>query len=185
MAVKCQATPDEQLARAKAEGWQYEGDMRTEGEVLDLLYSLARILKPEVAVETGTYAGHGTKAIATALEANGKGHLWTVESDPELTPKYAEMELDRTTFVNDDSVRWSAYESPEQIDFAFVDCAEQPKDRVSVFANLLPKIRQGGMILAHDTHFLLKEEYLDKLIVLAGPPSLLLPALNGIAIWSR
>lgn len=183
MAVECQVTPDEQLARAKAEGWAYTGDMRTEGEVLDLLYSLARILKPEVAVETGTYQGHGTKAIATALEANGKGHLWTVESDTDLVEAYTEM--DRTTFVNDDSVRWSAYESPEQIDFAFVDCAEQPKDRVSVFANLLPKISQGGMILAHDTEFLLREDYLNKMIVLAGPPSLHLPALNGVSVWAR
>ena len=58
--------------------------MRTEGEVLDLIYALVCIEKPEVCVETGTYHGHGTRAIMEGLESNGKGHLWTVENDREM-----------------------------------------------------------------------------------------------------
>ena len=42
------ATVDEQVARAKSEGWNYRGDMATEGEVLDLIFALVRCEKPDV-----------------------------------------------------------------------------------------------------------------------------------------
>ena len=174
-------TVDEQVARAEAEGWRYRGDMATEGEVLDLIYALVCIEKPEVCVETGTYHGHGTRAIMEGLESNGKGHLWTVENDKEMV--YAPQ--DRVTYNFADSVEWSANEAPDGIDFAFVDCGP-PEVRVEVFKNLLPKMNVGKLILVHDTDFY-EHQYLDALREAAymngGDEMLHFPALNGVTAW--
>ena len=42
-----------------------------------LLYFLARLTRPTVAVETGVAAGHSTAALLMALRANSSGHLWS------------------------------------------------------------------------------------------------------------
>ena len=42
-----------------------------------LLHFLVRTRVPEVVVETGVAAGFSSFAILTALEANGRGHLWS------------------------------------------------------------------------------------------------------------
>src|ERR1700682_4436155 len=53
-----------------------------------LLYSLIRLLKPEVAVEIGTYMASTTEAIARAIVANGTGILHTVDPfGAEMSPK--------------------------------------------------------------------------------------------------
>lgn len=173
-------TVDEQVARAEAEGWRYRGDMATEGEVLDLIYALVCIEKPEVCVETGTYHGHGTRAIMEGLESNGKGHLWTVENDKEMV--YAPQ--DRVTYNFADSVEWSANEAPDGIDFAFVDCGE-PAIRVEVARNLWPKLNPGKLMLVHDVTFY-EDEFLHALEDVAGQRApVVFKALNGLAVWRK
>ena len=174
-------TVDEQIARADAEGWNYGGDMSTEGEVLDLLYSLVRVQRPEVCVETGTYHGHGTLAIAKALDKNERGHLWTVEN----YDLYEYAGHDRVTHVYADSVVWSDQldtNAPEEaVDFAFVDCGE-PDGRLEVFRNMLKHMRKGGLIAVHDTRFY-DDQFLDALNAATGFPGFTFPALNGLTIW--
>ena len=173
-------TVDEQKARAEAEGWGYDGTMRTEREVLDLLYTLVCVEKPEVCVETGTYQAHGTEAIARALDANDKGHLWTVEKDSvfEYSPH------DRIDFVRGDSVEWSASSAPDGIDFAFTDCGP-PDIRIEVARNLWPSIRTGGLLLCHDTTFYDKQFLLGLENAVGQRASIVFEALNGLAIWRK
>lgn len=178
MAVAATHTIEEQVARARDEGWGWgDGDMRTETEALELLYSLVRITKPTVCVETGTYFGHGTQAISEGLRLNDRGHLWTVDIDD---PGYEEKP--NVTYVQADSLEWSKEDAPAKIDFCFIDCCETPEDRTRVFKNLLPRMNPGGLICAHDTAFLVG--YLEALIEAIGrPPNLHFPALAGISVW--
>lgn len=164
-----------QVERAAAEGWDYEGDMGTEGEVIDLLYVLARLTKPEVAVETGTYSGKGTVAIASALVRNGKGHLWTVENQTD----YEYPPLERTTFVTADSTDWNP---PDNIDFAFVDCGP-PEVRIEALQRLMPHLRNKATVLVHDTWFY-EDEFKEGLAAVMGrKPDIDLKALNGVIGW--
>lgn len=182
MAIRAQTTPEHQLWRARTEGWRYDGRMATEGEVLELLCALVQVTKSEICVETGTFEGHGSRAISEGLRLNDKGHLWSVENDPGLARQLREAELDRTSFVEADSVEWSgSLDCPEEINFAWVDCHPDPAGRVEVFRNLHPKI--NGLIACHDSAFYREEDYLDRLTEIAGPPSLILPALNGFVAW--
>ena len=160
--------------------WHYEeGTKATEGEVLQLLYALVSATKPEVCVETGTYAGHGTSAIARALEANDRGHLWTVESDPEVYELYEEVAITRTTFIHGDSLEF-ADSFDALVDFAFVDCGE-PEHRLRVADVLWDKTRTDGLLLMHDTLFY--EHLLDDAQEVLGPVDLHLDTLHGLAIW--
>lgn len=166
--------------RAAAEGWHWEGHMATEGEVVDLIFALVCAVKPDVMVETGTFLGHTTKSISEAMERNGKGHLWTIENDGPLCDVYSRTNLPRTSFICADSVKWSEHESPDVIDIAFVDCGPPPI-RCQVVRNLYPKVRDGGLILVHDTHF--HDGFLAELRDILGAPQIDLPALHGLAIW--
>lgn len=153
--------------------------MATEGEVIDLIYALVRCEKPDTVVETGTYHGHGTQAIANALVKNGKGHLWTVENDPAL--QY--VQHPQITYVTADSVAWSADQAPDYIDLAFVDCGP-PEIRVQVAANLYPRLRPNGLMLVHDTEFY-TSAFVETIIETAGKPALHMPTLNGITLWRK
>lgn len=180
MDISPRTTVDAQIERAKKEGWVYRGDMATEGEVLDLLYSLVRITKPEIVVETGTYHGHGAQTLATALNANEKGTLYTVEQDEALVNAF--IQVPRVNYICADSIKWSAEEAPSPIDLAFVDCGA-PGDRIQVFKNLLPKMAPDGVILVHDTAFY-ESGFLEALSMAYGcPPNFNFPALNGVVGW--
>jgi predicted O-methyltransferase YrrM len=170
-------TPDRQVARAKAEGWTYDGSQATEWEVLELIHGLIRVVKPSIVVETGTFSGMGAQAIAAALARNQAGHLWTIEiNDNEYPP------TERVTFVRGDSVEWSKDGCPDSIDMAWVDCGP-PDVRIEVFGNLLAKMKPGGLILCHDLWFY-EESFYEALCAAAGKPAALrFPALNGVGIW--
>lgn len=178
-------TLEEQKDRAREEGWGWSGEgMETEQEVLHLLTALVLVTKPDVCVETGTYHGHGTKAIVQGLMANDRGHLWTVENDHYLVEKLEQLTIPRTTLVEADSAEWSANEAPSSINFALVDCSPETGHRVEVFKNLLPKMKRGGLICCHDAYFM-GQDYFNALCGKAGrPPNLYFPTLNGIAIWA-
>ena len=171
-----------QRRRAEEEGWHWAGDQACEGEVSDLIHTLVLATKPEVCVETGTYLGFTTKTISEALERNEKGHLWTVENDPEFTQHYAGMELPRTTFVDADSTEWCASnDEPLAVDFAFVDSGH-PFIRVQDVEGLKEKMKPGGLLLVHDVELYLPDFY-GALIDILGPASIYLPTLHGLAIW--
>jgi predicted O-methyltransferase YrrM len=47
------------------------------GGFYPMLYFLTRKFKPEYILETGVAAGHSSRGFLKAIEANGKGHLWS------------------------------------------------------------------------------------------------------------
>ncbi|HEX2095314.1 MAG TPA: class I SAM-dependent methyltransferase [Longimicrobiaceae bacterium] len=54
------------------------------GVFLHTLYAAVRTLKPQVVVQTGTWVGFSTVAIALGLEDNGSGVLHTIDPEPAL-----------------------------------------------------------------------------------------------------
>ena len=160
--------------------WQHDGTKRTEGEVIDLLYSLVRCAKPGVCVETGTFAGHGAQAISKALEANAHGRLFTVELDPELSDELDRITLPRTDFVTRTDSLAYAQGMDGPVDFAFIDCGE-PNHRARVAYELWRRLTPAGLLLAHDV--LYYPELLPLIRGAIGAPQLELETLHGLAIW--
>lgn len=153
--------------------WDSPEHMRTEHEAIEFIYALVRCTKPEVIFESGTYMGHCAEAIATALDRNGGGHLWTVEaSDNQYLPR------DGVTFVKGDSLAY-AEGFDKDIDLAFVDCSDDPGHRFSVASALWPRSKY---LIAHDTTFH-DPSYLEALTNMMGEPTMHIDSPHGLTLW--
>lgn len=122
-----------------------------------LLYNTVRELKPSVVVESGTWKGGGsTFYIASGLYDNGSGKLISAEPDflcfkeavgmyqhywPELQV-YVELHHGPSQQVFPDTV-------PETIDMVFLD-SEGQESVLWEYTFLEPRIRKGGVLMAHD-----------------------------------
>jgi predicted O-methyltransferase YrrM len=101
----------------------YDGGS-TEVEYLELLAALVRCWKPETVLETGTWNGHGTVAIAQALKTNGLGRLVSVDSNrarvDRVQTRLQSTDLNNTLIVESHSLDYLRATS-ERFDFAFLD----------------------------------------------------------------
>lgn len=118
-----------------------------EDEVADLLAAVVRAVKPQVAVETGTYRGFTAERIGRALQANGRGHLWTVEIDIRRVRESVERCVGLpVTVVNVDSLQWTP---PDGIGFAWFDSALEAREME--FEMYRERMRPGCIVGFHDT----------------------------------
>jgi predicted O-methyltransferase YrrM len=121
----------------------------TENEVLDMIHGLVRGLQPQLCIETGTYLGDGTRAIASALERNGHGVVHTFETHEDKVRAAAASLGDlrhRITFHNREVGDWTP---PGPIDFAFFDSSFGA--RKLEFHNLSPFMTERTVVVFHDT----------------------------------
>lgn len=125
----------------------------TEWEYLSLLHSIVLAAKPGLVLETGTYTGMGTLAIASALQFNGFGKLVTVDTDAcdEARTMIRDSLLDQfVDFRTGDSVETICNGAP-CVDIAFLD---SDMNKRHIEADLLIEngmIVKGGLIIFHDT----------------------------------
>jgi len=117
-----------------------------------MLYWLVRVLQPEYALEIGTSVGYSALWIASALEENGMGQLWTIESHNErflrAQKNIEEADLGHRihqikghapeVFIENDEV-------PEKLDFAFFDATKM--EHSLYFDAIFPRMKKGGMIV--------------------------------------
>lgn len=101
--------------------WHAPDDESTEVEVSVLVAGFVRALQPEIVVETGSAFGQTAEAIGVALQANGHGFLWTLETDPERAAATRQRCAGLpVAVVEEDSRTWTP---PGPIDFAWFDSA--------------------------------------------------------------
>jgi predicted O-methyltransferase YrrM len=115
-----------------------------------MLQWLVRVLQPEVLVEVGTSVGYSAIWMATALEANGKGKIWTIESHSGRFEKaqaniakagmtlYIEQILGHAPEVFEDNI-------PDEVQMAFFDATKM--ETKSFFEAVFPRMKSGGMIV--------------------------------------
>lgn len=140
-----------------------EGQLNAEERAFITKAILEAPVKPQVAVEIGTWLGGGsTLHILRALQANGTGHLWGVEASKDIYEKMitniragAPEAVDRFTplfgFSTDVLPVWLKSLPPgEAIDFAFLDGGGNPYEQIEEFRLLAPQIKIGGVLMAHD-----------------------------------
>jgi hypothetical protein len=131
------------------EWWHADDAGATEDEVTELVAAFVRALQPQVCIETGTHTARTAIAIGTALQRNGHGHLWTVESDP-LLAKPAEM-LTRhlpVTVVCANSLSW---DPPGDIEFAWFDSGIGQRQYEIMRYYDQGRFAHGALIGIHDT----------------------------------
>ena len=135
--------------------WHMADSQSTELEVLDFLKSLVTTVKPRLIVETGTFLGYGTIAMAQGLKSNGFGRIITIEYDPVIWAEAKERIkaaglLDWVESRNESSTETAI---DGTIDLLFSDSAIVVREQE--IRRLLPQISPRGLIAIHDasSHF--------------------------------
>lgn len=119
-----------------------------QGRVLSML---CKMIKPVHALELGTFTGYSALCIAESLPENGE--LDTIESDDELE-EFILRNFKKTPF--EDKINLLIGNALEIIptldktyDLVFIDADKREYE--AYYEAVLPKIRQGGFILADNT----------------------------------
>jgi predicted O-methyltransferase YrrM len=137
------------------ERWKMYDTMTAEAEVLEFLTCLVTTLKPNLIVETGSFAGVSTLALARGLQKNGFGKIISCEFDSQVFAK-ARQRISESGLAqwvdlrNQSSLEMSVAGT---IDLLFSDSDE--KIRGQEVRTFLPQMNPHGLILMHDagTHY--------------------------------
>lgn len=136
-------------------------DGGVECTVGELLYSLVRIYRPERTLETGLYSGISLMYVAMALQDNQKGHAESIEYETQHIQRSKEriikMGLQQyVTIIQEDSRK---FQPVGTYDFIFLDT--EPNLRFDECVKFYPHLREGGVILIHDTPRSLSQGYVN------------------------
>jgi glycosyltransferase involved in cell wall biosynthesis len=132
--------------------WSMFDGYTAEVEVLDFLYALVRLTKPDRVLETGTWFGRSAIAIAAALRDNGFGQLLTIERSDEVA-QIAARNIDQENLGELITLRVAnsleIEVRDENYDFALFD-SDIPL-RAAEFTKFYDKLQPGATIVFHDT----------------------------------
>jgi predicted O-methyltransferase YrrM len=167
--------------------WRMLDSQTTEVEVIELLKSLVKTVKPNLIVETGTFLGYSTIKMAEGLRENGFGKIITIEYDPAIFAKARER-IDASGLGN-----WIEYRNESSletriegtIDMLFSD--SHLTTRENEIRRLLPQLDPQGLLLIHDasSHFQVVREAALRLEQEGLISIVLLPTPRGLVIAQK
>ena len=113
------------------------------------LYSLVRMVKPQLVLDCGTYLGVSTIFLAQALRDNGFGRIVTVECNAS-NYQASQRVFDRLLFSEIEShyCYLKEFFPPYSIDFLFLDT--ETAERVEQFHQLYPYLADESWVVFHD-----------------------------------
>lgn len=123
------------------------------------LYIIARILKPEIVIETGVFEGHSSLALLLALKENNKGHLHSIDlPSPKLPPgkesgwivpehlrKRWDLRLGKSSDLLPDLLK-----EVREVDIFLHDSEHSYENMHWEYKTAWRYIRKGGLLLSHD-----------------------------------
>jgi predicted O-methyltransferase YrrM len=113
-------------------------------------YAIARAMKPQLVVETGTEKGLGSLVLAEALIQNGSGRLITVDMEPSsgllIGSKYDGV-IQR---LIDDSL--VAISQIDQINLFIHDFDHNAEHETQEFESLQSRLSANGIVLSYNSH---------------------------------
>ena len=164
--------------------WSMFDGYTAEIEVLDFLYTLVRLTKPERVLETGTWLGRSAIAIASALRDNGVGHLVTIELNGQAAEAAARNIHDQglMSFVTLHVANSLVIELPEMYEFALFD--SDIHIRKAEFIRFYDRLEPGAITLFHDTanHHVGSADGVTNLMNMGMLEGIFLPTPRGIFV---
>ncbi len=130
--------------------WSMYDSMTAEVETLQFLKCLMTTMKPNLVVETGSFAGMSTVAMAEGIAQNGFGKIVTCELDERVFNK-AKERIDASGLE-----KWVDYRNESSlemtvdgtIDVLFSDSEQSIREQE--VRRFLPQMSPNGLILIHD-----------------------------------
>jgi len=169
------------------ERWKMYDTMTAEVEVLEFLKALVIAMKPNLIVETGTFTGVSTIAMAEGLRQNSFGKIITCEFDPRVFAA-AKERIDSSGVGewiecrNESSLEMTV---DGTIDILFCDSDHEPREME--VRRFLPQVNPNGLILMHDaaTHYKIVREGALRMQDEGLINLVLLPTPRGLAIAQK
>jgi len=117
-------------------------ETETEVELRELVYSMIRMLKPELVVETGAYLGGMTATLGVAVRDNGVGRVVSCETDFVFLKRAMQRcrELPVAFYAGPSTV----VPELERADFLFLDSDYQYR------GDEIRRAKPGATIVIHD-----------------------------------
>jgi predicted O-methyltransferase YrrM len=117
-----------------------------------LLKMFARMIRPRRVLEIGTYTGYSAICLAEGMDDDTE--LYTIEKDDEMEDfirKYFDRseQQNKIRLIFGDALQIIPAFDDDFFDMAFIDGDKRQYN--AYFEQVLPKIRQGGFILADNT----------------------------------
>ena len=117
-----------------------------------LLKMFARMIRPRRVLEIGTYTGYSAICLAEGMDDDAE--LYTIEKDDEMEDfirKYFDRseQQNKIRLIFGDALQIIPAFDDDFFDMAFIDGDKRQYN--AYFEQVLPKIRQGGFILADNT----------------------------------
>ena len=164
--------------------WSMIDGNTAEVETLEFLYSLVRLLKPSLIVETGTWHGHSAVAFGKAVRQNGMGKVVTFEIDPEIcaVAKHRVESEGLLPYVDVRNESSLAAVISDKIDLLLLD-SDLPL-RVTEFEYFRSKLRPGSIVIFHDTsttHRVVRQD-VQNLMAEGKLRGMIFPTPRGLAI---
>lgn len=129
-------------------------DAGLEIETAEYLYALARVLKPEQILETGTHHGVGALYLALACRHNQIGKVTTLEFN-HANHKIAVEHLQQANLaehVNAIVIDAAKYQPPQNTLYQLVLLDTEPNLRFNELLQYYDYVSEGGYIIIHDLH---------------------------------
>lgn len=170
------------------EWWTARDVQSSEDEVNEFLYALVRLLKPQCVVETGSYLGDGTLAIARALKKNGFGRVFSCDILQERVDAVNEW-LTKEGLYPETGVVLKCEgidlikQIGSQIDFAFIDSSPEGKVRGAEIEALIPYLRPLKMFALHDTAP--QHEQINAMANKVGLPKVYFNTPRGLTLFMK
>lgn len=117
-----------------------------------LLKMFTRMVQPRLVVELGTFSGYSALCIAEGLEDGAVLHTFEIYDEQEdFTRPWIEGSAyaDKIQLHIGDALQLIPQMDLKDIDLAFVDADK--RHYVEFYEMLLPRVRQGGIIIADNT----------------------------------
>ena len=163
--------------------WSMLDEWTPEIETIEFFYTIVRLIKPVVCLETGTWRGFLTQAIARALQQNGRGKLISLEKEADIYAvakrRIAEKELeDHVTIIQTDSLSFTVN---EKLDLLIL--GSDVEIRLAEFWHFKPHLNKKAMIVFQDTHHPQVNNGLHEIVVHSGKLSILsFPTPRGLVL---
>ncbi|MCS6905273.1 MAG: O-methyltransferase [Bacteroidia bacterium] len=113
-----------------------------------LLSFISRLVAPSCILEIGTFTGYATLCLAEGLLPGGK--IYTIDNDPEVVEialgYFEKAQLQHCIEVLIGEALSLIPEIPVTFDLVFLDA--QKEEYLTYYHLVLPKLRQGGVIIA-------------------------------------
>jgi predicted O-methyltransferase YrrM len=150
------------VARARTDSIQFQSGL---GDSSEILYGLARSMKPQICVEIGSARGKSACAVGMALRENGFGRLYAI--DPHLPTEWNDSRSIETYDILRRNIRtlnlgahieivrsYSAEVActwTRPIDLIFIDGDHSYQGVKRDWELFVPHVKQFGVVVFHDT----------------------------------